>query len=63
MHRAPQTGAVEQPLFVIYIFNHDAQLLMDSRACHTVVEGAVAFDEFLHMTEPVAGGPHYKPPV
>ena len=24
MHRAPQTGAVEQPLFVIYIFDHDA---------------------------------------
>ena len=63
MHAAAPTGAARQPLFVVDIFDHDAQLLIESRACHSVAEGAVAFDEFLHMAEPVAGGPHHKPPI
>ncbi|WP_210250570.1 hypothetical protein [Bradyrhizobium paxllaeri] len=63
MHAAPPTAAARQPLFIVDIFDHDEQLFIDSRACHTVAEGAVAFDEFLHMAEPVIGGPHYKPPV
>lgn len=63
MHAAVPTSAAEQPLFIIDIFDHDAQLFIDSRACHTVAEGAVAFDEFLHMAEPVVGRPHNKPPV
>lgn len=58
MHAAPPTSAAKQPLFIVDIFDHDAQLFIDSRACHTVAEGAVTFDEFLHMTEPVLGGPH-----
>ena len=57
MHAAPPTSAVKQPLFIIDIFDHDAQLFIDSR------EGAVAFDEFLHLAEPVTGGTHEKPPV
>jgi hypothetical protein len=63
MHAAPPTSAAKQPLFIVDIFDHDAQLSIDSRACHTVAEGAVAFDEFLHMAEPVVVGPHYRPPV
>jgi hypothetical protein len=63
MHAAPPTGAANQPLFIVDIFDHDAQLFIDSRACHTVAEGAVAFDEFQHMAEPVAGEPHDKRPV
>jgi hypothetical protein len=51
---------VKQPLFIVDVFDHDAQLFIDSRACYTVAEGAVAFDEFLRMAEPVTGG---KPPV
>jgi hypothetical protein len=58
MHAALPTSAAKQPLFIVDIFDHDGQILIDSRACHTVAEGAVAFDEFLHMAEPVAGGPH-----
>ncbi|MBN8986662.1 MAG: hypothetical protein J0H42_00345 [Rhizobiales bacterium] len=58
MHAAPPAGDAKQPLFIIDVFDHDARLLIDSRACHTVAEGAVAFDEFLHMAEPAAGGPH-----
>jgi hypothetical protein len=63
MHAAAPTGAAKQPLFIVDIFDHDAQLFIDSRACHTVAEGAVAFDEFLRMAEPVVGGPHHKPPI
>jgi hypothetical protein len=63
MHAAPPTSAVKQPLFIIDIFDHDAPLFIDSRACYAVAEGAVAFDEFLHLAEPVTGGTHEKPPV
>ncbi|MEH2529779.1 hypothetical protein V1277_003846 [Bradyrhizobium sp. AZCC 1588] len=63
MHAAAPTSAAKQPLFIVDVFDHDAQLFVDSRACHTVAEGAIAFDEFLQMAEPVVGGPHYKPPV
>ena len=63
MHAAPPTSAVKQPLFIIDIFDHDAQLFIDSRTCYTVAEGAVAFDEFLRMAEPVTGTTHEKPPV
>jgi hypothetical protein len=58
MQAAPSGSAAQQPLFIVDIFDHDAQLSVGSRACHTVAEGAIAFDEFLQMAEPVAGGPH-----
>ena len=63
MHAAPPTGAAKQPLFIVEIFDHDAQLFIDSRACYTIAEGAVAFDEFLHMAGPPVGGAHCNPPV
>ena len=63
MHAAPPTSAVKQPLFIVDIFDHDAQLCIDSRACYAVAEGAVAFDEFLRMAEPVPGGTQDKSPV
>ena len=55
MHAPPVTGAAEHPLFIVDIFDHDAQLCIDSRACYAVAEGAVAFDEFLRT--------HDKPSV
>jgi hypothetical protein len=58
MHAAPSDSAAKQPLFIVDIFDHDAQLSIGSRACHSVADGAVAFDEFLRMAEPAAGGPH-----
>ena len=63
MHAAAPSGAGKQPLFIVDIFDHDAQLSIDSRACHTVAEGAVAFDEFLHTAEPPAGTPPCTPPM
>lgn len=57
MHAAAPADA-ERPLFVLDIFDHDAQLFLDSRACRTLADGAAAFDQFLLMAEPVAGSPH-----
>jgi len=58
MQSAPPGNAAKQPLFIVDIFDHDAQLSIGSRTCHTVADGAIAFDEFLHLAEPVAGRPH-----
>ena len=63
LRAASAACAARQPLFVVEIFDHDAQIFIDSRACHTLAEGAVAFDEFLHLAEPVADGPHDKRPA
>jgi hypothetical protein len=54
LHAPPLSGAVKQPLFIVDIFDHDAQLCIDSRACYAVADGAAAFDEFLRT--------HDKPP-
>ena len=58
LHAAPSGSAEQQPIFIVDIFDHDAQLSIGSRACHSVAEGAIAFDEFLHMAEPVTGRPN-----
>ena len=58
MHAAYPTCAVKQPIFVIDIFDHDAQLFIDSRACYELAEGASAFEELLSAIEPVPGRPH-----
>jgi hypothetical protein len=55
---AAPTNAVEQPLFAIGMFDHDAQRFIDSRACYSLSEGAVAFEAFLLAAEPVADTPH-----
>ena len=57
MHAATPTGA-QKPLFILDIFDHDAQLPIGSRACHTLADGASAFDDFLLMAEPAVGGTH-----
>ena len=58
MRAAAPTNAAEQPLFTIGMFDHDAQRLIDSRACYSLSEGAATFEAFLLMAEPVAGAPH-----
>jgi hypothetical protein len=58
MQAAAPTNAVEQPLFTIGVFDHEAQRFIDSRACYSLSEGAVAFEAFLLRAEPVAGTPH-----
>jgi hypothetical protein len=58
MHPAPLTGDGEQALFIIELFDHDAQRSIGSRACTSVADGADVFDEFLHLVEPATSGPH-----
>ena len=55
MHAAPPAGAASPPLFILDIFDHDADLCIDSRACYAVADGAAAFDDFLRT--------HDKPAV
>lgn len=50
--------SADKPLFILDIFDHDAQLFIDNRACRSLADGAVAFDDFLLMAEPVESGPH-----
>jgi hypothetical protein len=57
MHAATPTSA-DKPLFILGIFDHDARLFIDSRACYTLADGAAAFDDFILMAEPAVGGPH-----
>jgi hypothetical protein len=55
MQAAPPTAG-ERPLFILDIFDHDAQSFIDKRACHSLAEGATAFEEFLSMMEPATAG-------
>jgi hypothetical protein len=43
----PQTGTAHEPLFLIELFDHDAQLLVDSRVCYEIEQGAAAFEAFV----------------
>jgi hypothetical protein len=43
----PQTGAADQPLFLIELVDHDAQSQLDSRVCHEIEQGAAAFEAFV----------------
>jgi len=58
MQAAAPTKDAEPPLFIIGMFDHDAQRFIDSRACYSLSEGAVAFEALLLVAEPVAGAPH-----
>jgi hypothetical protein len=43
----PQTSAADEPLFLVELFDHDAQSLVDSRVCHEIEQGAAAFEAFV----------------
>ena len=58
MRAATPTNAVEQPLFTIGMFDHDAQCFIDSRTCYSLSDGAVAFEALRLIAEPAAGAPH-----
>ena len=42
-----QTADTNSPLFLIELFDHDAQLQLDSQVCFEIEQGAAAFDAFL----------------
>ena len=56
--RAAPADTEKPQLFVVEIFDHEAERLIDSRPCHSLADGAVAFDELLFLAEPVCGAPH-----
>jgi len=58
MQAVAPTNDAEPPLFIIGMFDHDAQRFIDSRTCYSLSEGAVAFEALLLVAEPVAGAPH-----
>ena len=58
MHAASPTIGTKQPLFILDFFDHDEKSPVDSRVCHSLAEGAAAFDDFLLMAKPVTSGPH-----
>ena len=35
---------VREPLFILYLFDHGAEQIVDVRACYSIAEGAAAFD-------------------
>lgn len=43
----PLTSAADEPLFLIELFDHDAQSLVDSRVCYEIEQGAAAFEAFV----------------
>jgi hypothetical protein len=43
----PQTGAADEPLFLIELFDHDAQSQLDSHLCYEIEQGAAAFKAFV----------------
>jgi hypothetical protein len=47
MLEAPKAGTADGPLFLIELFDHDAQSSVDSRICCSIDEGVAAFRDFI----------------
>lgn len=41
------TSSADDPLFLIELFDHDEQTLVDFRVCYAIEDGATAFEAFL----------------
>lgn len=46
MLEATPTVFADEPLFLIELFDHDAQSIIDSRVCYNIEEGAIVFKAF-----------------
>jgi hypothetical protein len=47
MLEAPKAGAADSSLFLIELFDNDAQSSVDSRICCSIDEGVAAFRDFI----------------
>lgn len=47
MFEASQSGADTEALFLIELFDHDAQLQVDSCVCHDIAQAVAAFQDFI----------------
>lgn len=47
MFEASQDSSGAAPLFLLELFDHDAQSSVDSRVCHDIGEGVAAYQDFI----------------
>jgi hypothetical protein len=47
MFEAMKADTADGPLFLIELFDHDAQSALDSCVCDNIEEGVVAFEDFV----------------
>jgi hypothetical protein len=47
MLEAPEADTADGPLFLIELFDHDAQSAVDSCVCNDIEEGVAAFENFV----------------
>ena len=47
MLEVAKADSADGPLFLIQLFDYDAQSLVDSRVCGNIEEGVVAFEDFV----------------
>jgi hypothetical protein len=47
MLEVSRTSSADEPLFLMELFDHDAQSLVDSCICHDIEEGVAAFEDFI----------------
>jgi hypothetical protein len=47
MQDAPRSDGAGEPLFIMDLFDHDAQLSIDSRLCYGIADGAAVFEAFV----------------
>ena len=47
MLEVSKSDTADRPLFLIELFDHDAQSSVDSRICDDVDEGVAAFEDFI----------------
>jgi hypothetical protein len=47
MLEVAKSDTADRPLFLIELFDHDAQSSVDSRICDDVEEGVAAFEDFI----------------
>jgi len=47
MREAPNADSADGPLFLIELFDHDSQSVIDSCVCNDIEEGVAAFENFI----------------
>lgn len=51
MFEGPQIGSAHAPLFWIELFDHSAQVSIDSCGCHEIEDARVAFEDFISQAQ------------
>jgi hypothetical protein len=51
MFEGPQIDSAHAPLFWTELFDHNAQVSVDSCGCHKIEDARVAFEEFISQAQ------------